>query len=56
MGIETAKELNILEIDENGNFVLNKDNGVNSVAKSNEIKQHFNMCKNIDDETKSPLN
>ena len=56
MGIETAKELNVLKIDENGNFVLNKDNGVNSVVKSNETKQHFNVCKNIDDETKSPLN
>ncbi|XP_065665580.1 uncharacterized protein LOC136087004 [Hydra vulgaris] len=43
MGIETAKELNILKIDENGNFVLNKNNGVNSVAKSNETKQHFNV-------------
>ena len=56
MGVETVKELNVLKIDENGNYVLNKDNGVNSVVKSNETKQHFNVCKNIDDETKSPLN
>ncbi|XP_065671738.1 uncharacterized protein LOC136089614 [Hydra vulgaris] len=56
MGIETAKELNILKIDANENFVLNKDNGVSSLAKSNKTMQHFNVCKNIDDEIKSPLN
>ena len=48
MGIETAKELNILKIAESGKFVLNKVNGMNSLAnKSNETMQHFNMCKNL---------
>ena len=37
--------------------MLNKDNGLNSLAnKSNETMQHFNVCKNIDDASESPLN
>ena len=51
------KELSIFKIAESRKFVLNKDNGVNSLAnKSNETMQLFNMCKNIYDANKSPLN
>ena len=44
MRIETAKELNTLKIAESRKFVLNKENGLNSLAnKLNETMEHFNV-------------
>nr|XP_047144581.1 uncharacterized protein LOC124818105 [Hydra vulgaris] len=57
MGIETAKELNILKIAESVKFVNNKEHYMNSVDnKSIEAVQHSNVCKNIDDKIKLPTN
>ncbi|XP_047140938.1 uncharacterized protein LOC124815996 [Hydra vulgaris] len=57
MGIETAKELNILKIAESVKFVNNKEHYMNSVDnKSVEAEQRSNLCKNIDDKIKLPMN
>ncbi|XP_047124179.1 uncharacterized protein LOC124806921 [Hydra vulgaris] len=57
IGIETAKELNILKIAESVKFVNNNEHYMNSVGnKSVEAVQHSNVCKNNDDKIKLPTN